>query len=132
MIPSPGLMEPEQKNPEVSRPIIVVLGTTASGKTELSLALAQRLSGGGECVVADSMQIYRGMDIGTASPNTEARNAAPHHLLDVADPREEKYTVARWRNEAEAAIEDIRARAHWPIVVGGTSLYIRALLEGVF
>ena len=117
---------------ETNRPIIVLLGPTASGKTDMSLKLAQSLPGGGECVIADSMQIYRGMDIGTASPSVQEQSLVPHHLLDVADPHEEGYTVAQWCSDAETAIAEIRSRSRWPIVVGGTSLYIRALLEGVF
>jgi tRNA dimethylallyltransferase len=108
----------------------VVIGPTAGGKTRLAIELALRL--GGECVSADSMQVYRGMDLGTAKPTAEERAAVPHHLLDVADPREEGFTVEEWRRLAEAAIADIRRRGRVPIVVGGTSLYVRALIEGLF
>lgn len=69
-----------------NRPILLILGPTAGGKTALSLELARRLPGGGECLAADSMQIYRGMDIGTAKPTTAERAAIPHHLIDIADP----------------------------------------------
>lgn len=125
-------MASTEEHPETARPIVVLLGPTASGKTELSLSLARELPGGGECVIADSMQIYRGMNIGTASPNHEERNSVPHHLLDIADPSEDGYSVSQWCAEAEAAITSIRSRNRWPIIVGGTNLYIRALLEGVF
>jgi len=110
--------------------LVVVLGPTAGGKTRLAIDLARRL--GGECVSADSMQVYRGMDIGTAKPTPEERAAVPHHLLDVADPHEDGFTVERWRRLAEEAIDDIRRRGKVPIVVGGTHLYARALLEGLF
>lgn len=113
-------------------PIIVLIGPTASGKTRLAIELAEALPGGGECIGADSMQIYRGMDIGTASPTAEERARAPHHLFDVVDPSEEGFTVHDWLEHAEEAITTIHARDATPIVVGGTNLYIRALLEGVF
>jgi tRNA dimethylallyltransferase len=113
------------------RPIIVIVGPTAGGKTELSLALARRLPGGGECIAADSMQVYRGMDIGTAKPTATERAAAPHHLLDVADPGTDGFSVDRWLELAEAAIADVRRRGRWPVVVGGTNLYIQALLKGL-
>lgn len=125
-------MTSTEEHRETARPIVVLLGPTASGKTELSLALARELPGGGECVIADSMQIYRGMNIGTASPNLEDRNSVPHHLLDIVDPSEDGYSVSQWCAEAEDAITNIRSRKRWPIIVGGTNLYIRALLEGVF
>lgn len=110
----------------------MLVGPTAGGKTALALALARVLAGGGECVSADSMQIYRGMDIGTAKPTPELRAEIPHHLIDVADPTRDGFTVDQWLALAEAAIADIRARGRWPIVVGGTNLYVRALLEGLF
>jgi tRNA dimethylallyltransferase len=116
----------------MDRPIILILGPTASGKTSLSLELAARLPGGGECICADSMQVYRGMDIGTAKPSPAEQAAAPHHLLDIADPGEDGFTLDRWLAAAEEAIADIRSRGAWPIVVGGTSLYAQALLFGVF
>ena len=114
------------------RPIILIVGPTAGGKTSLSVDLAIRLPGGGECISADSMQVYRGMDIGTAKPTHEERRGVPHHLLDVADPSTDGFTVAEWREQADEAVADIRSRGLWPIVVGGTNLYVRALLEGVF
>jgi tRNA dimethylallyltransferase len=110
--------------------LLVVIGPTAGGKTRLAIELATRL--GGECVGADSMQVYRGMDVGTAKPTTAERAGVPHHLLDVADPREDGFTVEEWRRLAEEAIAGIRSRGRIPIVVGGTSLYVRALLEGLF
>ncbi|MFG0329625.1 MAG: tRNA (adenosine(37)-N6)-dimethylallyltransferase MiaA [Phycisphaerales bacterium] len=115
-----------------NRPIVLILGPTAGGKTELSLALAERLpDGGGEVIGADSMQIYRGMDIGTAKPTQAERARAPHHLIDIVEPNE-PFTVDDWLRRAERTIDEIRARGRWPIVVGGTNLYIKALLEGLF
>ncbi|MBL9118382.1 MAG: tRNA (adenosine(37)-N6)-dimethylallyltransferase MiaA [Phycisphaerae bacterium] len=111
-------------------PILVIVGPTAGGKTALSIELATRL--GGECISADSMQVYRGMDIGTAKPTIEERCGVPHHLLDIVDPSSDGFTVDDWLEQCEAAVEAIRGRGHWPIVVGGTNLYVRALLEGLF
>jgi tRNA dimethylallyltransferase len=113
-------------------PIIVIVGPTASGKSALALDLAACLPGGGEIVSADSMQVYRGMDIGTAKPTPRERSIVPHHLIDIVDPSDETYSVDRWLTEADAAIDSIRGRSKWPIVVGGTNLYVKALLEGLF
>ncbi|MBO6041514.1 MAG: tRNA (adenosine(37)-N6)-dimethylallyltransferase MiaA, partial [Oscillospiraceae bacterium] len=100
-------------------PVIVITGPTATGKTALGVELALRM--GGEVISADSMQIYRGMDIGTAKPTAEEMRGVPHHLLSVADPRE-NWSVARWAQMAEAAAEDVYARGKTPILVGGTGL----------
>ena len=113
-------------------PILVLIGPTASGKTRLAIELAEALPGGGECIGADSMQIYRGMDVGTASPSLEERARVPHHLFDIADPSEEGFTVHDWLEHAEEAISATQSRGATPIIVGGTNLYVRALLEGVF
>ncbi len=113
-------------------PFIVIVGPTAGGTTELAIELATRLPGTGECICADSMQIYRGMDIGTAKPSAAQRSAVPHHLLDLVDPSEDGFTVDRWLALAQDAISQIRGRGRWPIVVGGTNLYIQALLHGLF
>ena len=107
--------------------LLVICGPTASGKTALGVALAQAL--GGEVVSADSMQIYRGMDIGTAKPTREEMGGIPHHMLDVADPAED-YSVARYVHDADACVRDILARGKLPIVVGGTGLYIDNLIAG--
>ncbi len=112
-----------------TKPIILILGPTASGKTELAIALAERF--GGECVCADSMQVYRGMDIGTAKPTAAQQAQVPHHLLDLLDPSEEGFSVDRWLTLAGETIEAIRSRSRYPIVVGGTNLYVQALLEGL-
>ena len=107
--------------------LLVICGPTASGKTALGVALAQALNG--EVVSADSMQIYRGMDIGTAKPTREEMGGIPHHMLDVADPAED-YSVARYVHDADACVRDILARGKLPIVVGGTGLYIDNLIAG--
>ena len=107
--------------------IVVVAGPTASGKTRLGIALARRF--GGEIISADSMQLYRGMDVGTAKATCEEQAAAPHHMLDVADPRE-SWSVARYVDEAGRCCDDILARGRVPIVVGGTGLYIDSLVAG--
>ena len=107
--------------------LLVITGPTASGKTALGVEAALALHG--EVVSADSMQVYRGMDIGTAKPTAEERRGVPHHMLDVADPRE-NYSAAKYAEEAAACVEDIRKRGRLPIVVGGTGLYIEGLLRG--
>ena len=107
--------------------LLVLCGPTASGKTALGVALAHILDG--EVVSADSMQIYRGMDIGTAKPTPAEMEGVPHHMLDVADPGED-YSVARYVHDADACVADILARGKLPIVVGGTGLYIDNLVAG--
>ena len=111
----------------VKHDMIVICGPTASGKTALSVALAREL--GGEVVSADSMQIYRRMDIGTAKPTLEERMGIPHHMIDVADP-EENYSVARYVSDAVPVVDDIIARGKIPVVAGGTGLYIDNLIAG--
>jgi tRNA dimethylallyltransferase len=109
--------------------VVAVVGPTASGKTGLAVALAEAL--GGEIVSVDSMQVYRGLDIGTAKPDAETRARVPHHLLDVADPDEE-YSAARFADAADAAAAGIAARGHSVVACGGTGLYLRAWLDGLF
>ena len=109
-------------------PVVLLIGPTASGKSALAQALARRF--GGEIVSADSAQVYRGMDIGTAKPDAATRAAVQHHLLDVVEPTG-AYSAARFRSDALAAIAGIRARGRVPIVAGGTMLYIKALREGL-
>jgi tRNA dimethylallyltransferase len=123
---------PATPSPTDAPRTILVLGPTAGGKTALSVELALRVPGGGECVSADSMQVYRGMDIGTAKPSAEERRGVPHHLIDVADPHGGPFTVADWVDGARAAIEAIHARGRHAIVVGGTNLYVKSLTEGMF
>ena len=106
--------------------LIVLLGPTAVGKTAVALELAQRLNG--EIVNADSMQVYQGMDIGTAKPTPHERKLVRFHLLDMTTP-DIQFTVADWKEYAERALEDIRTRGKAPILCGGTGLYIRALLD---
>jgi tRNA dimethylallyltransferase len=108
--------------------ILVICGPTASGKSELAVRLAQELDG--EIINADSMQIYRGMDIGTAKPANGERGGIPHHLLDVADP-DQPFSAADFSAAASPIISDITGRAKRPIIVGGTGLYIRVLLHGL-
>ncbi len=107
--------------------ILVIDGPTASGKTALAVELALRHNG--EVVSADSMQIYRRMDVGTAKPTAEERRGVPHHMIDVADP-EEDFSAARYVEMAAASVDDILARGKLPIVAGGTGLYIDSLLSG--
>jgi tRNA dimethylallyltransferase len=109
--------------------LVVILGPTASGKTALSLHLAERMRG--EIVSCDSVAVYRELDIGTAKPSADERSCAPHHLLDIAAP-DEPVTAGDYSRAARRAIQEIRERGHLPIVVGGTGLYLRALLEGLF
>jgi tRNA dimethylallyltransferase len=109
-------------------PLLVIVGPTAVGKTDVAVRLAAGLPL--EAINADSRQVYRGMDIGTGKPTAAERAALPHHLLDVVDPTEH-YHAARFRRDALEAIAAIRARGRLPVVVGGTGLYVRALLKGL-
>jgi tRNA dimethylallyltransferase len=109
-------------------PLVVLSGPTASGKSSLAMALARIFSL--EIVNADSLQVYRFMDIGTAKPSREERVEIPHHVIDVVDP-DEPYNAGRYVREAESAIAAIRARGKAPILVGGTGMYLRALLRGL-
>ncbi|MBA1337132.1 MAG: tRNA dimethylallyltransferase [Firmicutes bacterium] len=106
-------------------PLLVIVGPTAVGKTDTAVLVAQQIDG--EIISADSMQIYRGMDIGTAKPSEEERGGIKHHLIDVADPGEE-FSVADFQRIARKDIEDIYRRGRFPIVVGGTGLYINSLV----
>jgi tRNA dimethylallyltransferase len=110
----------------MSGPVVAVVGPTAAGKSALSLALAHRL--GGEVVNADSMQLYRGMDIGTAKLTPAERDGVAHHVLDIWDVTEPA-SVAAYQEIARAAIDDIHARGRVPLLVGGSGLYVRAVLE---
>ncbi len=109
-------------------PVIVVTGPTASGKTTLGIQLALRI--GGEIICADSMQVFRFMDIGTAKPSPTERAQVPHHLLDVVTP-DTHYSAGRYSEEARAAAERIRRRGKHVVLVGGTGLYIRAFVHGL-
>lgn len=113
----------------------VIVGPTAGGKTavavELAFAIERAGLGRGEIVTADAFQVYRGMDIGTAKPTVEERRGVPHHLIDLVEPSE-RFTVHDWLALAEPLIEAIRGRGNVPIVVGGTNLYVKAFLDGLF
>ena len=108
--------------------VIAVVGPTASGKSALALQLAREI--GGEIVCMDSMQIYRGMDIGTAKPTPEERQAVPHHMLDIVLPAD-SYDVATYACDARQVMEEILSRGRVPILTGGTGLYLRALMYGL-
>lgn len=109
-------------------PLLVICGPTASGKTDLAIALARKH--GGEIVSADSMQVYRGMDIGTAKPTLWERNGVPHHLIDIRDP-EEDFSVAEYTELARKVVCDIHARGKLPILAGGTGLYIHTFVNNI-
>jgi tRNA dimethylallyltransferase len=109
-------------------PVVAIAGPTAAGKSGVALALAERL--GGEIINADALQVYRGFDIGTAKPSREERARIPHHLIDVLDP-EERYSAGEFARRARAAIAGVRDRGRLPIVVGGSGLYQRALIDGI-
>ena len=111
-------------------PVIVLLGATATGKSALALEVAQKVAGGGEIVNADALQVYRGFDIGTAKPTAEERKRVRHHLIDILDPHE-RYSAGEFARRARAAIEDIHRRGRRALVVGGSGLYLRSLLEGI-
>jgi tRNA dimethylallyltransferase len=108
---------------------VLIFGPTGSGKTALSLSLAERF--GGEIVSCDSVAVYRGMDLGTAKPSLDERARIPHHLIDVADP-DQPFTAGAYSRAARVALREIAARGRLPIVTGGTGLYLRALTEGLF
>lgn len=108
--------------------MIVVLGPTATGKSELGLLLAKAF--GGEIINADSMQVYKLMDIGTAKPPIHVRKEVPHHMIDLVFP-DEPFSAGQYKTLGRKAIEEVISRGHIPLVVGGTGLYIRALLEGL-
>ncbi len=105
--------------------ILIVLGPTASGKTAASILLAKKLNA--EIISADSIQVYRGLDIGSAKPTMEERQGIAHHLLDMIDVDDKGFSVAEYKRQAELAIADIRSRGKIPLIVGGTGLYVNAL-----
>jgi tRNA dimethylallyltransferase len=111
------------------KPLIAILGPTATGKSALGIALAETFSG--EIINCDSTAVYRGFDIGTDKVPVDQRRGIPHHLIDIADPTDE-YTAARFARDAAAAVDDIHARGKLPILVGGTGFYYRALTRGLF
>src|SRR5213082_4182347 len=107
---------------------VIVAGPTAVGKSSAALSLAERI--GGEIISVDSMQVYRGLDIGTAKPSAEERRRVPHHLVDLLDA-DRSYSTGRWRADAIAAIRQILAKGRVPLIVGGTMLYYPALVGGL-
>ncbi len=120
--------KPSNSSPGIARyPLVVILGPTASGKTEISLLLAQKLSG--EIISADSRLFYRGLDIGTAKPGLTERQQVPHHLVDVSNP-DETWSLADFQRAVSTLVEQISARHHLPFLVGGTGQYVRAIIEG--
>lgn len=120
---------PMQVSPDILKRCWFLAGPTASGKTRAGLLLAEALNA--EIISLDSMALYRGMDIGTAKPTPAEQAAVPHHLIDIIDPHEE-YTVAEYVTGAKSACEEILGRGRTPLFVGGTGLYLRSLLRGVF
>jgi tRNA dimethylallyltransferase len=117
------------QDPAAAPLVVILLGPTGGGKTDLSLALGERF--GGEIVSCDSVAVYRGMDLGSAKPTAEQRARLPHHLIDVADP-DQPFTAGDYSRLARAALSEISSRGKLPIVTGGTGLYLRALTEGLF
>jgi tRNA dimethylallyltransferase len=124
------MAESRQSLPDTtrSRPIAVLTGPTGTGKTDIALALAREFPI--EIVSVDSAQVYRGLDIGSAKPSRQLRDAVPHHLLDLVEPTE-NYSAGQFVRDAARAIDDIEARGHVPLLVGGTMLYLRALTGGI-
>lgn len=132
------MCQPQQKGKHIDLPyvfqnmlkkILTILGPTASGKTKVSLEIADKING--EIISADSRQVYRYMDIGTAKPNLEERKRIPHHLIDIIEP-DEYFSAADYSTRARKAIKEIVSRGKEPIVVGGSGLYLRALFKGFF
>ena len=129
MEPGRALIESGQPSAAPDWPLIAIVGPTASAKSALALKLAEELNG--EVLNCDSVQIYRGLDIGSGKVPAEWRQRVPHHLLDVVGP-EDLFSAGDYRREAEKALHEVRARKNLPIVVGGTGLYLRALVDGLF
>lgn len=121
-------MTPPSPKPDARPPVVVLAGPTAAGKTPLALALAERV--GAEIVSADSMQVYRYLDIGTAKPSLAERGRVPHHLIDVVTP-DIPYSAGRYLEDARAAAADVHRRGKPVLLTGGTGLYVRAMLEGL-
>ena len=117
---------PARRRHRAAPPFAALIGPTATGKSELAVLVAQRL--GGEIISADSRQVYRGMDIGTAKIPVDERGGVPHHLIDVVDP-DERFTLADWLEEARRLVAEISDHGRLPIVVGGTGLYVSALVD---
>jgi len=110
------------------RPLVIILGPTASGKSALAVRVAREF--GGEILACDSTQVYRGFDVGTAKPDEAERGGIPHHLMDLAGP-DEIFTAGEYRRRAAAVLKDLNRRGRLPVMTAGTGLYLRALLEGL-
>jgi tRNA dimethylallyltransferase len=121
----PGSRDSNEVNSKI--PLVVILGATAVGKTEVAIGLAEQLKG--EIVSADSRLFYRGMDVGTAKPSVQERRRVPHHLIDVANP-DEPWSLAIFQREANRAIQEVNGRHHLPFLVGGTGQFVRSIIEG--
>jgi tRNA dimethylallyltransferase len=113
---------------EASTALLVIVGPTGTGKSEVALEVAERI--GGEIVGCDAIQVYRSLDAATAKPGPEARRRVPHHLVDYVDPRTD-HSLADWLRDAERVVREIAERGHTPVVVGGTGMYLRGLLRGI-
>lgn len=131
MAPAAGRRGPGPKAPARKRaappPIAAIIGPTASGKSELAMAIGARVPV--EILVADSRQVYRGLDIGTAKPSAAEQRVVRHHLIDLVDP-DEQFTVADWLARARPMVDEVAARGRLPLLVGGTGLYVSALVDG--
>ena len=125
---SPDQAEEPESIGRSSLPLVAIVGPTASGKSALAIALAQKFEG--EVLACDSTQVYRGFDIGTAKPPLQERGGIPHHLMDLVDPSF-PFTAGEYRSRAAAVLEDLRERRRLAILTVGTGLYLRALLEGL-
>ena len=112
----------------IQEPLIIIAGPTGVGKSHMGIRLAQRI--GGEIISADSMQIYRGMDIATAKPSKEEKKGIPHHLMDFLDPTE-NFSVSHFVTMAHSVADDIISRGKLPILCGGTGLYVRSFIENI-
>lgn len=123
-----GLLPLQTAAPEARRPLVAIVGPTAAGKSALAMALARRFDA--EIISADSRQVFRYMDVGTAKPTKAEQAATRHHLIDVVDP-DDPFTLAEYQYLAYAAIDAVHARARLPLLVGGTGLYVRAVLQGL-
>ena len=122
-------MKPSFAEATEGKPLVAILGPTATGKSALGIAIAERFNG--EIINCDSTAVYRGFDIGTDKVPSDERRGIPHHLIDIVDPPDE-YTAAQFAKDAAAVVNDIHARGKLPVLVGGTGFYYRALTRGLF
>ena len=122
------MVQTDNIKPTDKERIIVIGGPTCVGKSDYAVKVALEI--GGEVINADSVQIYKGLDIGSGKLTQEEMRGVPHHLMDIVDPSDDSYTVALYIRQAKSTITDIISRGKWPIIVGGTGFYINALLHG--